>query len=93
MKIFAHKCQLIINVLKAPQDKLDILELDTTKLTAQDLCNILTSLKEAAHYAQGQNIVTPSYVVPCGIGLKPALNNMHFRYDFEEICEKLTKAI
>jgi len=85
VKIFAHKYPLIIKAVKGPQDKLDII--DTTKLTAhhcnllQDLCYILTPLEVATDYTQGKHIVTSSYVVPCEIGLKAALNNMHSRYN------------
>jgi len=85
MTIFPHKFPLIVRALKARHDKLDIL--DTRKFTAhdrkllQDLCNVFTPFKEATDYRQGQNIVTSSYVVPCVIGLKAALNNVHSRYN------------
>ena len=46
----------------------------------QDLCNIFTPFEVATHSTQGQNCVVLSYFVPCVIGLKAALNNMHSRY-------------
>ena len=64
-------CELksIKSILRVPEDKLRLL--DTVHLTVherkvlEDLVEILTPFQEATDFAQGENVITSSIVIPC----------------------------
>ncbi|XP_041371558.1 zinc finger BED domain-containing protein 4-like [Gigantopelta aegis] len=81
---WSSQVKMIRSVLNIPKDKLD--QCDTLKLSNQerihltDLVQILSPLEEATDYAQTQNKVSVSYILPCIRGLKSELCEMDSRF-------------
>ncbi|XP_041354190.1 zinc finger BED domain-containing protein 4-like [Gigantopelta aegis] len=75
---------MIRSVLKIPKDKLDQLDTHTLsnhdRVLLTDLVEILSLFEEATDYAQTQNKVSASYILPCIRGLKAELSNMEYRF-------------
>jgi hypothetical protein len=77
---------MIRSVLNIPHDKLNALD-TTVKLTAyerttlKEMCDMLKPFEDATMFAQKENTVSASLVVPCVRGLKHKMRNLNVKYN------------